>query len=1133
MRPSTRSSSLSKGKLKTVDPVSEDASTQKAKTSGQQSAYYPLFYKKSNQGQSERSNNDKESASSQPTAWKEDAEDIDDLEDESKETTEGDINVEGTSGPNGSAKPNETSGTPLAPPKGSQDTVQRSLISVWDLPVPIIPQPSRKRPSSSTKRKPGAVAGTGRGKARSKLSAKVTAKVHQNVQQKDAEEYRVKPSEGLLSSQDEASASDHIGSPAMVNSAPSDSEVIDLSDHSPKSTNPPSIVIRDSSDSEGDLFLLTDPPDPPPHRQRQSRPSSSRLAPLFQRGSKQQPIEVVSSPPNRTELIDLTDDTNRIAALELGSGSQTQAQTKPIAGIFATTKAAASGRSTKRRKIEPKEAIWPYGAYQHQRGEQTTFDVTRNGSDTFRSRSDKSTPPDDRTTSYGDILKVLPPLPIMIDVPEEFDAGGALTSEQIEEVLQTIPTDHLRHPSITRLLLSMNEGTTLRDEHEMWNDRYRPRRAEEVLGNDLHAKYLRDWLRALALQPVRNAEAEQSGGKKQKGTGAGKEKRGVKRPAVIRAVEKPSKKKRKKNRNGYGDDDWIVSDDEDQEVRDDDGGTDWQSGYERSSPGFDESSGALYSEMASGRATSPFKPSSITSGIVEAASAEPLGATYYTFHTLTNCLLLTGPSGTGKTATVYACAEEMGWDVCELYPGIGKRTGAVMVSVGEGIGSNHVIGLGGSAATASTRAKVDAKAKKPEVPGGLKGFFKVKGGSDPLPTGTGTKDEPLLLEAPASSIENSEEKTTDIRQSIILIEEVDVLFAEDKNFWQGVVSLIGESRRPVILTCNDPNIVPIQDLPLQGTLTFEAPPGPLLASYLRILGLINNKVVAPDAAQELLSRSIYRPIGADLPDAPRHPLPYQEEPVVDMRKAINQLQFRCVHIDKEQEVDLQRLRTMYLGEVEEMQETLAEWSEVPGSSEARRTIDGHEDGKEAIEGLWKFMEVVSLMDSHLNRRSESSLEALSVDRYAESADDEIGYHHLPKMEYIGSGIAFYNREEEIGLESVILGRERLASSGTRVGVNGSTSGVRFDSGRLYASRGVHQLKLASYLDEIVDGRHVPLLPRGVMIMEYVGHIERMVKIEDERERLGGSERRGKRYVRQVGLSLGGLHVARDAMFPSW
>ncbi|KAG8966100.1 hypothetical protein FRC03_012512 [Tulasnella sp. 419] len=823
MKPSTRSSSLSKGKLKTVDPVSEDASTQKAKTSGQQSAYYPLFYKKSNQGQSEGSNNDKESASSQPTAWKEDAEDIDDLEDESKETTEGDINVEGTSGPNGSAIPNETSGTPLAPPKGSQDTVQRNLISVWDLPVPIIPQPSRKRPSSSTKRKPGAVVGIGRGKARSKLSAKVTAKVHQNVQQKDAEEYR----------------------------------------------------------------------------------------------------------------------------------------------------------------------------------------------------------------------------------------------------------------------------------------------------------------------PVRNAEAEQSGGKKQKGTGAGKEKRGVKRPAVIRAVEKPSKKKRKKNRNGYGDDDWIVSDDEDQEVRDDDGGTDWQSGYERSSPGFDESSGALYSEMASGRATSPFKPSSITSGIVEAASAEPLGATYYTFHTLTNCLLLTGPSGTGKTATVYACAEEMGWDVCELYPGIGKRTGAVMVSVGEGIGSNHVIGLGGSAATASTRAKVDAKAKKPEVPGGLKGFFKVKDGSDPLPTGTGTKDEPLLLEAPASTIENSEEKTTDIRQSIILIEEVDVLFAEDKNFWQGVVSLIGESRRPVILTCNDPNIVPIQDLPLQGTLTFEAPPGPLLASYLRILGLINNKVVAPDAAQELLSRSIYRPIGADLPDAPRHPLPYQEEPVVDMRKAINQLQFRCVHIDKEQEVDLQRLRTMYLGEGEEMQETLAEWSEVPGSSEARRTIDGHEDGKEAIEGLWKFMEVVSLMDSHLNRRSESSLEALSVDRYAESADDEIGYHHLPKMEYIGSGIAFYNREEEIGLESVILGRERLASSGTRVGVNGSTSGVRFDSGRLYASRGVHQLKLASYLDEIVDGRHVPLLPRGVMIMEYVGHIERMVKIEDERERLGGSERRGKRYVRQVGLSLGGLHVARDAMFPSW
>ena len=37
--------------------------------------------------------------------------------------------------------------------------------------------------------------------------------------------------------------------------------------------------------------------------------------------------------------------------------------------------------------------------------------------------------------------------------------------------------------------------------HELWTEKWRPRRADEVVGNEQHAFYLRDWLAALRVQP--------------------------------------------------------------------------------------------------------------------------------------------------------------------------------------------------------------------------------------------------------------------------------------------------------------------------------------------------------------------------------------------------------------------------------------------------------------------------------------------------------------------------------------------------------------------------------------------------------------------------------------------------------
>ncbi|XP_078037453.1 enhanced level of genomic instability 1 [Augochlora pura] len=159
--------------------------------------------------------------------------------------------------------------------------------------------------------------------------------------------------------------------------------------------------------------------------------------------------------------------------------------------------------------------------------------------------------------------------------------------------------------------------------------------------------------------------------------------------------------------------------------------------------------------------------------------------------------ILLGPHGSGKTASVYAVAEEFGYTILEVNAS-SRRTGKILLKELE-------------EATKSHRIK-----KKSNSPA----FFN----------------------------QNSDETVPKkiLQKSLILIEDIDLIFEEDEGFISATYQLASNTKRPIVMTCRDicPHLTKIA--PQQNRIYFQQATGNRIIALLQLIALSETGYSVPN-----------------------------------------------------------------------------------------------------------------------------------------------------------------------------------------------------------------------------------------------------------------------------------------------
>ncbi|XP_022451533.1 ATPase family AAA domain-containing protein 5 isoform X2 [Delphinapterus leucas] len=251
---------------------------------------------------------------------------------------------------------------------------------------------------------------------------------------------------------------------------------------------------------------------------------------------------------------------------------------------------------------------------------------------------------------------------------------------------------------------------------------------------------------------------------------------------------------------------------------------------------------------------------------------------------LCNTVLITGPTGVGKTAAVYACAQELGFKIFEVNAS-SQRSGRQILSQLKEATQSHQVDKQGvnsqkpcffnsyniskSPKKLSSPKKVVTSPRKlpspsPQSSGPkrvlppktLANYFKVS--SKPknneqigalLENNKGINnsfEQKPIIQTKSTNTTNknvkefgAEEPNRKNATSLILFEEVDVIFEEDAGFLNAIKTFMATTKRPVILTTSDPTFSLMFDGCFE-EINFNTPSLLNVASYLQMICLTEN-----------------------------------------------------------------------------------------------------------------------------------------------------------------------------------------------------------------------------------------------------------------------------------------------------